>query len=96
MKGGENKMEKDKLNAKRVAFSLASVIGIAYIVCVILVVIAPETTIKFFSYLFHGINIEQIPQTSISFSNVIIGLIEAVIYSLLIGWLFAVIYNKIK
>ena len=86
----------DKLSPKRVAYSLASVSAILYIICAILISIAPEATIKLFGSLFHGINIELIAQNTISFGSTILGLIEIVVGSLIIGWLFAKIYNSIK
>ena len=86
----------DKLSPKRVAYSLASVSAILYIVCAVLIAIAPEATIKLFGSLFHGINIELIAQNTISFGSTILGLIEIVVGSLIIGWLFAKIYNSIK
>ncbi len=86
----------DKLSPKGLAYALASVSAILYIICAILIAIAPEATIKFFGSLFHGINIELITQKSISFGSAIIGFVEIVVGSLLTGWLFAVFYNKLK
>ena len=85
----------DELNPKRVAMSLASVAGIVYIVCAILVALAPTLTVKTFGALFHGIDISQIATTP-TIASSIIGFIEIVVLALIVGWLFAVIYNKIK
>lgn len=85
----------NKLNPKAVAFALAKVSGIIYIVCAILIAIAPEAALSLFGSMFHGINIELIAQKSISPSSTIIGFIEIVIGSLITGWLFAWFYNKI-
>ena len=86
----------EKLNPKRVALSLAIVSSIFYIVCALLVVIAPDFTTKLFGNLFHGIDITQIATTNISFGSVLIGLVQIIIYTLIVGWLFALIYNKLK
>ena len=86
----------DKLNAKRVALSLAVVSAVLYIVCVLLIAVAPDFTINLFSNLFHGIDITQIANTSISFGSTLLGLIEIIIYTLIAGWLFAWMYNKLK
>ena len=86
----------EKLNSKRVAFSLAIVSAILYLVCTIFIYIAPNFTVNLFSNLFHGIDITKIEDTSISLGNTLIGLIEIVVYSLIAGWLFALIYNKLK
>ena len=86
----------EKLNPKRVALSLAIVSSILYIACALFVVIAPDFTTKLFSNLFHGIDITQIATTNISFVSVLSGLIQIIVYTLIAGWLFAWIYNKLK
>ncbi len=86
----------DKLNTKRVALSLAIVSAIFYIACALLIAIAPDFTMNLFSNLFHGIDITQTADTSISLGSTFIGLVEIIVYSLIAGWLFALIYNKIK
>ena len=85
----------EKLNPKKVALSLASVAGIVYIICAILVAIAPAWTVNTFGALFHGIDITKIA-TIPTLTGTIIGFVEIIVLSLIVGWLFAVIYNKIK
>ena len=85
----------EKLNANRVGFALASVMGILSIVCTLLLVLIPGFTLNFFSNIFHGIDITQIAKTSVTFGEFLIGLIEVLIGSYLIGWVFAKIYNKL-
>ena len=53
----------NKLNSKRVAFSLSGVFGIVYLACAILIAVIPQGTVKIFSYLFHGIDISKIATT---------------------------------
>lgn len=86
----------DKINAKKVAISLAIVSAALYLACAALIFLAPEFAMKIFSSLFHGIDISKIADKPVSLSGVLIGLAEIVIYSLIAGWLFAVVYNKIK
>lgn len=86
----------DKLNVKKVALSLAAVSAILYIACALLIAIAPDFTVSLFSNLFHGVDISQIAGTSISIGSILIGLIEVIVYALIAGALFAVIYNKLK
>ncbi len=83
----------DKLNPKTVALSLASVAGIVYIICAILVIIAPRTMLNLFKYMFHGIDITQIARTTTSLGGTVVGFVETIFLSLVVGWLFAVIYN---
>jgi len=82
----------EKLNAKVVSLSLASVSGILSLLCALLIAIAPEAAVKFFGSIFHGIDIAKIA-IPITPSGVLIGLIAVVIVALITGWLFAVIYN---
>lgn len=86
----------EKLNPKVVSFSLAFVSGIVYILCAIFFTIAPQTTLNISKYMFHGIDITKIANTPIPWSDTIIGFIEIVMFSLILGWLFATIYNKIN
>lgn len=86
----------EKLNATRVALSLAIVSAILYIACALLVVIAPNFATTLFSNLFHGVDITQIAAKSISLGSTLVGFVEVVIYALIAGCLFAWVYNKIR
>ncbi len=86
----------EELSPKRVALSVAIVAGILYIACAILVAIAPGAMLNLFSNLFHGIDMTQIAKPAVSLGSVIIGFIELIIYSLIAGWLFALVYNKLS
>ena len=91
-----NKRENgSKMNARRVSFSLGYVAGIISIVCALLIWIAPESTTKLFDAIFHGLDISKIA-SPITLSGAILGTIEVIIIALISGWLFAVIYNKLK
>lgn len=85
-----------KLNAKKVAVSLAAVSAILYIACALLIVVAPDFTLNLFSNLFHGIDITQIAGQPVSFGSTLLGLVEIIAYALIAGALFAWIYNKLK
>jgi len=84
----------DRLNAKRVGYSLAAVSGIVYLACAILVAIAPSWTVSFFGALFHGIDITQIARTPVPLGSTVLGLVEIVVLGYVVGWLYAKIYNK--
>lgn len=86
----------DKLNEKKVAFSLAGTSGVIYVICAILVAISPVGTVKVFGYLFHGIDVSKIMRESVTFMGTVIGLIEIIILGAVVGYIFAMIYNKIK
>ena len=67
-----------------------------YIICAMLIAIIPNAALALFNNLFHGIDITKIADTTFSLGTTIIGFIEVVIFGLIVGWLFAVMYNKIK
>ncbi len=84
----------EKISSKKVAYSLALVAGIVYLVCAVLVAIAPTWTVNFFGALFHGIDISQIARTPVPLTTTILGLIEIVVLGYLVGWLFGAVYSK--
>ncbi|MEK6893814.1 MAG: DUF5676 family membrane protein [Nanoarchaeota archaeon] len=85
----------EKLSAKRVSFSLGIVTAIVSIVCALLIAITPTGTLSLFGSVFHGIDMSKI-QTTMTFASAIQGTIVAIVLALVIGWLFAVVYNKVK
>ncbi|HLC82893.1 MAG TPA: DUF5676 family membrane protein [Bacteroidia bacterium] len=86
----------NELNPKRVANTLGIIFAGVSFLCAILVLIFPGATMNLFSNIFHGIDITQIAKTSISLESIMIGLIEAFILGWIIGWFFAVVYNKMR
>ncbi len=84
-----------ELNPKATALSLAGVSVIIYLVCVALFAVAPRATLLVFREMFHGIDIMQIARTDIALGNVLLGFVVIVVCSLLVGWLFAVLYNYV-
>jgi len=55
----------------------------------------PNQTLNLFASLFHGIDITQIATTP-TLANTAIGFVEIIALALIIGWLFAIIYNKVR
>ena len=85
----------EKLSAKRVSLSLATVTGIISIVCALVIAITPQATTKLFGAIFHGIDLTKIA-SQITLTGAILGTFEVIIIALIAGWLFAVVYNKVK
>ena len=85
----------NKLSPKRVSLSLAYVTAIVSIVCALSIAIFPLGAINLFGSIFHGIDISQIA-VALSWQNAILGTVVTIILAFIIGWLFAVIYNKVK
>ncbi len=85
----------EKLNAKRVSLSLAAVSGILSAVCALLIAVAPKFIVGLFGAIFHGIDLTKIQKT-MTFNSAVLGTVEVTILALIVGWLFAKIYNSIK
>jgi len=86
----------NKLDAKATGYTLASVAGIVSLACLLLIVIAKEFTINLFGAIFHGIDLSQIAADNITVSSAVLGFVEVVVVGFILGWLFAVIYNKLN
>ncbi|MBI4281273.1 hypothetical protein HY625_00460 [Candidatus Uhrbacteria bacterium] len=82
------------LNPNHVGKTLATTVGILYIVCAIAYVILPSLTKASFVYMMHGLNIEPL-LTSIQFFPTVIGLLVSIMYSYIAGALFAYLWNKL-
>lgn len=85
-----------QLQSKKFALAAAGTGAILYLACAVLVAIAPEFAVKSFDYLFHGITMQTLaaPET-MTLGRVVIGLIQVVIYTYLLGWVFAGLYNRL-
>ena len=84
----------EKLKPKATGYTLASVAGIVSLVCLLLIIIAKEFTINLFGAIFHGIDLSKIAADNITIGSAVIGFVEVVVIGFILGWLFAVIYNK--
>lgn len=85
----------EQLSPKRVSLSLAIVSGIVSIVCALLIAIAPEATVQFFGAIFHGVDLSQIA-TTMTLGSAVLGTVEVIVIALIVGWLFAKVYNAIR
>jgi len=85
----------EKLDAKKVSLSLAATSGILSVACALLIAAAPQFTINLFGAVFHGVDLTKIQKT-MTFGDAILGTIEVIVIALIVGWLFAKIYNSFK
>ncbi len=84
-----------QLPPKKLALAGAEAVSVLYLACVILVWLSPSLAVTFFSYLFHGINLAAITSSSgLNLGAVVIGLIEAFVYTYAGLYLFAWFYNR--
>jgi len=84
-----------KLNAIKIANSLAVTTAIVYLVCIVSVWIAPGITTTIGNYLLHGVDISRLVVAR-TFSYSLISLIIGTIAGWLTGALFAIVYNKFR
>ena len=85
----------EKLNPKKVSLSLAATSGIVSTACALLIAVAPQFTVNLFGAVFHGIDLSNIQKT-MTISSAILGTMEVIVFALIVGWLFAKIYNSFK
>jgi len=85
----------EKLNPKKVSLSLAATSGIVSAACALLIAVAPQFTVNLFGAIFHGVDLTKIQKT-MTVSSAILGTIEVVVIALIVGWLFAKVYNAFK
>ena len=77
------------------ANALAGVMGVFYIVCRLLVGIAPDLFRSITQSWFHGYDLSAIPAGSTTFGGFLLGLITAVLAIWVFGYFFAWAYNKL-
>ena len=83
-----------KLNAIKVANSLAVTTAVVYLVCIVAVWLAPGITTTIGNYLLHGVDVSRLVGAR-TFSYSLTSLIIGTIAGWLTGALFATVYNKL-
>ena len=83
------------LHTKAFAFASAAVMGLVYVVCAFVSLVAPDAALKLFGWLVHLVNLEQFAgSVRVSAGGLVVGFAQAVIYGFVIGWVFAWFYNR--
>lgn len=84
-----------ELKKGKLALAAAATFGVAYVVCAIFVILWPDFSIQLVGWLFHLLNVEQFAgDVAITPGAFIGGLVEVIVYSYLVAWLFAWFYNR--
>jgi len=84
-----------KLNIGAFANAFAVFMGIVYVFCGLGIAIFPEISMAITRSWFHGIDLEKIWSATAFPGNFLLGLVTAVIFSWIAGYVFASIYNKL-
>ena len=95
MKKEVKKKMENELKPWKVGVALGIVFVIISFICALLFAFAPETTLNLADNIFHGIDLNPITK-SLSWTGVVIGLIEVFIIGFVGGWLFGLIYNTVN
>lgn len=79
-----------ELNTNKFASATAVTVALWYVVCALVVGLAPEMAAKLFSWTTHLLNVEG----AVSYPEVIYGFVEAVILAYVTAYVFALLYNR--
>lgn len=79
-----------QLNKNKFALAAASVMGAWSVLCAILVSIAPDLTMKFFSWMVHLVDL----RAGVSFPEAIYGVVEVFVLSYITAYVFAWLHNR--
>lgn len=83
------------LDKNKFALAGASVMGVVYLVCVIFVSLWPQFALQLFGWLVHLIAVDKYAtDMAITWPGFIVGLIQVIIYTYIITWLFASLHNR--
>jgi len=81
------------LDAKKTGFAVGGTWGILYVVCAVAFMLAPDLTLAFGNYIFHGLVLNTTPRDAV---NAAVGLVLSVLSGFVIGALFARVYNHFE
>ncbi|HAG51964.1 MAG: hypothetical protein A2X87_06145 [Deltaproteobacteria bacterium GWC2_42_51] len=85
------------LNTKVVSLSLAITSAVLYIACAAAFMLFPIGTLKFFNTWLHGIDLTIIAsEKPIRMVNILVGLINITVASVVTGIIFSTIYNSFQ
>jgi len=84
-----------QLNTKSFALATATTMGIMYLLCVLLVVAAPDFAFQLLGWVAHIVNVEKFAgEVSLTAGGVLVGLVEIVVYAFVASWILAELYNR--
>ncbi len=79
-----------QLNKSKFALAAAFVMGAWSAICAVLVAIAPDLTLKLFSWMVHLVNLEA----GVKFPEVIYGIVEVFLLTYVTAYVFAWLHNR--
>jgi hypothetical protein len=88
-----NRRDLTVLRARSIFIATAVMSALAYIICVVFIVLAPQATMTFFGYILHA-DLSSVAR-SVSFNSFIVGLLTWSLGTGLYAALIARLYNRI-
>ena len=84
-----------KLDTQKFSLAASAAMGIIYVICAAFVALWPDFSLRLFGWLIHLVNVDKFAgDVGITFGGFGAGLIQTVIYTYLVAWLFAWLHNK--
>ena len=80
------------MKIKPFVFVVTSFVAIVYLICAIAIYLAPESTLRFFSYWMHGVDLMKIAKVP-TIVDIFIGLVTTLIASVIGSALFVKLWN---
>lgn len=85
-----------KFETNKFAIAAAATLGGVYIICALIVLVAPGAAIKLLGWVFHVVNLETIVgAATITLAGFLAGLVQILLYAYLIAFVFAYLYNTL-
>ena len=86
-----------KLNQNNFAFSSGLTSVVVYLGCfLIMTVLGKDSLVKLSNLLFHGMDFSNIIRMNIPIGETLLGAVTSVIFWGIIGYVLALVYNKMK
>ncbi|KKU51044.1 MAG: hypothetical protein A3F26_03595 [Candidatus Ryanbacteria bacterium RIFCSPHIGHO2_12_FULL_47_12b] len=84
-----------QLNTKSFALATATTMGIMYVLCVLVVAVAPDFALQLLGWVAHIVNVEKFTENmALTAGGIVVGLVEVVVYAFVASWILAELYNR--
>jgi len=84
-----------ELDKNRFARAAAGTVAIAYAACAVVVWLLPDLALQLLGWVAHLVNVEKFAgDVALTPTGVLAGLVQVVLYSYLVAWTFAWLYNR--
>jgi len=84
-----------EISKNKFAMAAASTMGVWYIICALIVSIAPDFALAVFGWMIHLVNLETAVSGGVAFPGVIFGFVAVVVLAYLTAYVFAWFYNRL-